>query len=64
MPSIISRTVTSSVSLHPRGRNLRVPCTSPDIASGGGVLNDTDYYARYIDLEKWLSSEPERYELG
>lgn len=39
-------------------------CTSLDIASGGGVLNDTDYYARYIDLEKWLGSEPERYELG
>lgn len=36
----------------------------PRIQRAGGVLNDTDYYARYIDLEKWLNSEPERYELG
>lgn len=38
-------------------------CISPVLTSGG-VLNDTDYYARYIDLEKWLNSEPERYRLG
>lgn len=36
----------------------------PGFDERGGVLNDTDYYARYIDLEKWLNSEPERYRLG
>lgn len=30
----------------------------------GGILNDTDRYARYIDLEKWLNGGFERYELG
>lgn len=29
-----------------------------------GVLNDTDYYSRYIDLEEWLNGEPERYRIG
>lgn len=36
----------------------------PGYSEREGVLNDTDYYARYIDLDRWLSSEPERYELG
>ena len=28
------------------------------------VLNDTDYYSRYIDLEEWLNAESERYLIG
>lgn len=29
-----------------------------------GILNDTDRYAWYVDLEKWLNGNCERYELG
>lgn len=36
----------------------------PGYSEREGVLNDTDYYARYIDLEGWLGSEAERYKLG
>ena len=36
----------------------------PGYSEREGVLNDTDYYAKYIDLEEWLSSESERYKLG
>ena len=36
----------------------------PGYSERGGVLNDTDYYSRYIDLEEWLNCEPERYHIG
>lgn len=36
----------------------------PGYNERGGVLNDTDYYSRYIDLEEWLNGEPERYLIG
>ncbi len=36
----------------------------PGFSERRGVLNDTDYYSRYVDLEKWLNSEPEAYDLG
>lgn len=29
-----------------------------------GILNDTDYYSRYIDLEAWLNAGCEKYDLG
>lgn len=29
-----------------------------------GIVNDTDCYARYIDLEKWLNASCEKYDLG
>lgn len=36
----------------------------PGYSERGGVLNDTDYYSRYIDLEEWLCRPPEIYGLG
>lgn len=36
----------------------------PGFGKQEGILNDTDYYSRYVNLEEWLCCEPERYELG
>lgn len=36
----------------------------PGFSESTGVLNDTDYYSCCLNLESWLNSEPERYELG
>lgn len=33
-------------------------------SSEGCILNDTDCYAKYIDLEKWLNGSHEPYDLG
>lgn len=43
-----------------------LPCAVhyPGFGDGGGVLNDTDYYARYVDVDEWLAGEPERYDVG
>lgn len=43
-----------------------LPCAIyfPGYETGGGILNDTDYYARYLNLEKWLNGMHEDYCLG
>lgn len=46
------------------GPELACAVHFPGYNERGGVLNDTDYYSRYIDLEEWLNGEPERYLIG
>lgn len=35
----------------------------PGFSENEGVLNDTDYYARYLNIDKWLNSIPVKYNL-
>lgn len=57
-----NRKICFTATPHPE-LNCAVHCPGFE-SDENGILNDTDCYARYVDLEKWLNGNCERYELG